>query len=75
MTASMEHEDGLSSDDELSTLETAHLAKTDQDIQNQARSILSDVVEDFSTIVGVRDRLVSRVTSYPFMSYPCFLFA
>jgi GC-rich sequence DNA-binding factor len=56
------HNDGMSSDDELSTLEQANLSKTRQDIENQARQVLSDVVEDFSTVEGVKEKLESWKT-------------
>ena len=51
-----QHMDGMSSDDELSTLEQANLGKARQEVENQARQILSDVVEDFSSIAEVKER-------------------
>ncbi len=53
----VKHDDGMSSDDELSTLDQAAVAKTRHEVENQARLTLSDVVEDFSTIAGVKERL------------------
>lgn len=50
------HNDGMSSDDELSSHDQATLATTRQDIENQAREVLSDVVDEFSTIRGVQQR-------------------
>ncbi len=51
------HNNGDSSDDELSSLEQAALGKARKDVETQARQTLSDVVEDFSTITGVKDRM------------------
>ncbi len=47
----------MSSDDELSSHDTANISKIRQDVENQARVIMSDVVEDFSNIEGVLSRM------------------
>jgi GC-rich sequence DNA-binding factor len=51
------HNDGMSSDDELPSHDQATVAKSRQDVENQARTIMSDVVEEFSTIGGVLNRI------------------
>ncbi len=60
----MQHNDGESSDDELSSLDQATLSKTRQDVESQARQTLSDVVEDFATISGVKVTLTLKSISY-----------
>lgn len=55
--ATIDHHEGMSSDDELSTLDQAALSKIRQDVENQARQVLADVVDDFSTFSGVKERL------------------
>lgn len=52
----VQHFDGMSSDDEISSLDQANLAKSRSDVENQARTIMADVVEDFSTMDGVKSR-------------------
>ena len=47
-----EHQLGMSSDDELSTTDQASLGKIRQDVENQARQVMSDVVDDFATLDG-----------------------
>jgi len=51
------HFEGMSSDDELSPYDQANIPKSRQDVENQARSIMTDVVEDFSTLDGVLIRM------------------
>eukprot|EP00096_Caligus_rogercresseyi_P008578 TRINITY_DN2762_c1_g1_i4.p1 TRINITY_DN2762_c1_g1~~TRINITY_DN2762_c1_g1_i4.p1 ORF type:complete len:424 (+),score=101.64 TRINITY_DN2762_c1_g1_i4:2818-4089(+) len=51
------HEDGLSSDDELPSLDTANISKVRKEVESQARTILSDVIEEFSTLGGISERL------------------
>lgn len=46
--------EGMSSDDELSTSDQANLRTIRQDVENQARQVLADVVEEFSTIGGIK---------------------
>ena len=53
----MRHADGMSSDDELPTTDQANVAKIRQDVENQARQVMSDVVDEFSTIEGVCSRI------------------
>ena len=55
----LNHNEGMSSDDEMPTLDKANISKTMQDIENQARGVLSDVVEEFSTVTGVKNRMES----------------
>jgi GC-rich sequence DNA-binding factor len=50
------HNDGISSDDELPTSDAAEMGRARQEVSSQARQVLSDVVEDFSTIEGVMER-------------------
>ena len=47
------HNEGMSSDDELSSHDQSTISAARQDVANQARTIMSDVVEDFSTMEGV----------------------
>ena len=51
------HNDGCSSDDELSSHDQATISKSRQDVENQARTIMSDVVEEFSTVDGILQRI------------------
>ena len=51
------HNEGMSSDDELSSHDQANISKVRQDVENQARTLMTDVVEDFSTIDGVLSRM------------------
>ena len=51
------HNEGMSSDDELSSHDQATISAARQDVENQARTIMSDVVEDFSTLDGVLCRM------------------
>jgi len=53
----MKHADGMSSDDEMSSLDQSTLGKVRQDVENQARTVMSDVVEEFSSLECVSDRL------------------
>ena len=46
----IQHFDGMSSDDEISSLDQSNLGKSRAEIENQARQIMADVVEDFSTL-------------------------
>ena len=46
------HADGMSSDDELSTTDSLSASKIRTDVENQARQVMSDVVDDFSTVDG-----------------------
>jgi len=61
----MRHNDGLSSDDEMPSVDTANLAKVKQDVENQARMVLEDVVEEFSVISRVMERLQAWRTTDP----------
>merc|ERR1712038_745947 len=53
----MKHADGMSSDDEMSSLDQSTLGKVRQDVENQARTVMSDVVEEFSSLECVCERL------------------
>jgi len=53
----MKHADGMSSDDEMSSLDQSTLGKVRQDVENQARTVMSDVVEEFSSLDCVCERL------------------
>jgi len=59
------HDDGMSSDDELSSLEQANIAKIRQEVESQARQTLADVVDDFSTLSGVMSHLRGWKECYP----------
>lgn len=61
----MRHNDGLSSDDEMPSTDMANLAKVKQDVENQARMVLDDVVEEFSVMSRVMERLQSWRTADP----------
>ena len=61
----MRHNDGLSSDDEMPSTDTANLAKVKQDVENQARMVLKDVVDEFSMISRVMERLQSWRSTDP----------
>ena len=50
--AGAKHADGMSSDDELSTTDSANASKIRTDVENQARQVMSDVVDDFATLDG-----------------------
>jgi GC-rich sequence DNA-binding factor len=45
----VQHFDGMSSDDEISSLDQSNLGKSRAEVESQARQIMADVVEDFST--------------------------
>ena len=51
------HNDGMSSDDELSRHDEVTFAESRKDVENQARTIMVDVVEDFSTFDAVLERV------------------
>jgi len=51
------HADGMSSDEEMSSLDQSDLGKVRQDVENQARTVMSDVVEEFSSLEYVCERL------------------
>ena len=51
------HNDGMSSDDELPSLDQANIAQSRSEVENQARTIMSDVVEDFCSLNGVLSRM------------------
>eukprot|EP00090_Calanus_glacialis_P046886 TRINITY_DN9429_c0_g1_i2.p1 TRINITY_DN9429_c0_g1~~TRINITY_DN9429_c0_g1_i2.p1 ORF type:complete len:807 (-),score=326.26 TRINITY_DN9429_c0_g1_i2:237-2657(-) len=61
----MRHNDGLSSDEEMPSVDTANLAKVKQDVENQSRMVLEDVVEEFSVISRVMERLQAWRTTDP----------
>jgi GC-rich sequence DNA-binding factor len=46
----VQHFDGMSSDDEISSLDQSNLGKSRAEVESQARQIMADVVEDFSTL-------------------------
>ncbi|TRY77169.1 hypothetical protein TCAL_15999, partial [Tigriopus californicus] len=50
----VKYNEGMSSDDELSTSDQANLRTIRQDVENQARTVLADVVEEFSTVGGIK---------------------
>ena len=52
----VQHYEGMSSDDEISSLDQSNLGKSRSEIESQARQIMVDVVEDFSTLEGVKQR-------------------
>ena len=56
-TPQIPHNDGMSSDDELSSHDQDKISKSRQDVENQARTIMSDVVEEFSTVDGILQRI------------------
>merc|ERR1719219_23446 len=51
------HHDGLSSDDELPSVDEASLAKVRGEVETQARLAMEDVVEEFSVLSNVMERL------------------
>ena len=53
----MRHNDGLSSDGGMPSVDTANLDKVKQVVKNQSRMVLEDVVEEFSVISRVMERL------------------
>ena len=53
------HNDGMSSDDELPTVDSSNLSKLKQDVENQARLAMEDVVEEFSELSLVMERMSS----------------
>ena len=55
--AEVGHHDGLSSDDELPSVDEASLAKVRGEVETQARLAMEDVVEEFSVLSNVMDRL------------------
>jgi len=61
----MRHNDGLSSDDEMPSTDQANLAKVKQDVENQARMVLEDVVDEFSVMSKVMERLQSWRSTDP----------
>jgi len=54
----LRHNDGLSSDDEMPGQDQAALANVKKDVENQARLVLEDVIEEFSIISNVQERVV-----------------
>nr|XP_040574865.1 LOW QUALITY PROTEIN: PAX3- and PAX7-binding protein 1-like [Lepeophtheirus salmonis] len=65
LSLSKNHDEGLSSDDELSSIDAANISKVGKEVENQARTILSDVIDEFSTINGISNRLNSwKVEDY-----------
>lgn len=55
----MRHNDGMSSDDEMPSVDKAGLGKIRQDVENQARQVLDDVIEEFALLSNVQTRLSS----------------
>ena len=53
----MIHNDGLSSDEEMPSVDTTNLDKVKQDVKKQSRMVLEDMVEEFSVISRVMERL------------------
>lgn len=53
----MRHNDGLSSDEEMPSVDTTNLDKVKQDVKKQSRMVLEDMVEEFSVISRVMERL------------------
>ena len=53
------HHDGMSSDDELPSVDEANLARVRSDVESQARLAMEDVVEEFSVLGNVMERLQS----------------
>ena len=51
------HYDGMSSDDELPSVDEASLARVRTDVEAQARLAMEDVVEEFSVLSNVMGRL------------------
>ena len=51
------HHDGLSSDDELPSVDEASLARVRGEVETQARLAMEDVVEEFSELSNVMERL------------------
>ena len=51
------HYDGMSSDDELPSVDEASLARVRTDVETQARLAMEDVVEEFSVLSNVMGRL------------------
>ena len=51
------HNDGMSSDDELPPFQKSSVAKIRKDVENEARTIMADVVDEFSTVDGVLFRM------------------
>merc|ERR1719219_344236 len=51
------HHDGLSSDDELPSVDEASLARARGEVETQARLAMEDVVEEFSELSNVMERL------------------
>merc|ERR1719219_1307295 len=51
------HHDGLSSDDELPSVDEASLARVKGEVETQARLAMEDVVEEFSELSNVMERL------------------
>ena len=52
----MIHNDGLSSDEEMPSVDTTNLDKVKQDVKKQSRMV-EDMVEEFSVISRVMERL------------------
>ena len=61
----MRHNDGLPSDEKMPSVDTANIDNVKQDVKNQSRMVLEDVVEEFSVISGVMERLQTWRTTYP----------
>ena len=55
--AEVGHHDGLSSDDELPSVDEASLGKVRGEVETQARLAMEDVVEEFSVLSKVMERL------------------
>jgi len=53
------HNDGLSSDDEMPTIDNSNLKKMKQEIESQSQTVLQDVIEEFSDVSKVMQRMQS----------------
>jgi len=61
----MRHNDGLSSDDEMPTVDMATFSKIKKDVESQSMMVMEDVVEEFSVTGRVMERLQEwRSTDY-----------
>jgi len=52
------HNEGMSSDDEMPGQDQAALANVKKDVENQSRICMEDVIEEFSVISNLQDKLV-----------------
>ncbi|CAB4067832.1 GCFC [Lepeophtheirus salmonis] len=50
LSLSKNHDEGLSSDDELSSIDAANISKVGKEVENQARTILSDVIDELQLL-------------------------